>query len=63
MLGILCGVVGEIGGIIFIMSAGGFYNIRSYLLSLAAFFVFMLFKNLNPIYLLVVLGLVGMIIF
>jgi chromate transporter len=47
----------------YLMAAGGFHNFRPYLLSLAAFIAFMKFKKLNPIYLLIATGLIGMIIF
>jgi len=38
-------------------------DFRPYLLSLAAFIVFMRFKGLNPIYLLIACGLIGMLCF
>jgi len=47
----------------YLMAAGGFHDFRPYLLSLAAFIAFMKFKKLNPIYLLIATGLIGMIIF
>ncbi|PIP44138.1 MAG: hypothetical protein COX17_03150 [Deltaproteobacteria bacterium CG23_combo_of_CG06-09_8_20_14_all_60_8] len=47
----------------YLMAAGGFNNFRPYLLSLAAFIAFMKFKKLNPIYLLIISGLLGMLCF
>lgn len=48
---------------IYLITSSGFLGFRPYLLAVAAFFVFMFFKKLNPIYLLLISGLVGMIIF
>ena len=47
----------------YLMAAGGFHDFRPYLLSLVAFIIFMKFKKLNPIYLLIATGLIGMIVF
>ena len=48
---------------VYLMAMGGFHDFRPYLLSLAAFIVFMRFKKLNPIYLLLATGLIGMVVF
>ncbi len=48
---------------VFLMAAGGFRDFRPYLLAIVAFFVFLKFKQLNPIYLLIGCGLIGMVIF
>jgi chromate transporter len=48
---------------VYIMAKSGFHDFRPYLLSLAAFIVFMRFKELNPIYLLIACGLIGMLCF
>ena len=47
----------------YLMAVGGFHDFRPYLLSLAAFIVFMRFKELNPIYLLIACGLIGILCF
>ncbi len=47
----------------YLMAAGGFHDFRPYLLSLVAFIVFMKFKKLNPIYLLIICGIIGMLCF
>jgi len=47
----------------YLMASGGFHDFRPYLLSLAAFIAFMKFKKLNPIYLLIISGLLGMVFF
>lgn len=47
----------------YLMALGGFHDFRPYLLSLAAFIAFMKFKKLNPIYLLIICGLIGMFCF
>ena len=47
----------------YLMASGGFHDFRPYVLSLAAFIAFMKFKKLNPIYLLIICGLIGMICF
>jgi len=48
---------------VYLMAAGGFHSFRPYLLSLVAFITFMKFKELNPIYLLIICGLIGMLCF
>jgi len=48
---------------VYLMAKGGFHDFRPYVLSLAAFIAFMKFKKLNPIYLLIICGLIGMICF
>jgi len=48
---------------VYLMADGGFKDFRPYLLALGAFIVFMKFKKLNPIYLLLATGLIGMIVF
>ncbi len=47
----------------YLMVAGGFHDFRPYLLSLVVFIAFMKFKKLNPIYLLIISGLIGMFYF
>jgi len=47
----------------YLMAKGGFHDFRPYLLSLVAFIAFMKFKKLNPIYLLIICGLIGMFCF
>jgi chromate transporter len=47
----------------YLMASGGFHDFRPYVLSLAAFIAFIKFKKLNPIYLLIICGLIGMICF
>jgi len=48
---------------VYIITKGGFHDFRPYLLSFGALIVFMRFKKLNPIYLLVICGLIGMVCF
>jgi chromate transporter len=48
---------------VYLMAKGGFHDFRPYVLSLIAFIAFMKFKKLNPIYLLIICGLIGMICF
>jgi chromate transporter len=48
---------------VYLMAKGGFHDFRPYVLSLAAFIAFMKFKKLNPIYLLIICGLIGMFCF
>jgi chromate transporter len=48
---------------VYIITKGGFHDFRPYLLSLGALIVFMKFKKLNPIYLLITCGLIGMVCF
>jgi chromate transporter len=48
---------------VYLMVKGGFHDFRPYVLSLIAFIAFMKFKKLNPIYLLIICGLIGMICF
>jgi len=48
---------------VYLMAKGGFHDFRPYVLSLVAFIAFMKFKKLNPIYLLIICGLIGMICF
>ena len=48
---------------VYVMAAGGFKDFRPYLLASAAFIVFVKFKKLNPIYLLIACGIIGMITF
>lgn len=48
---------------VFLMATGGFRDFRPYLLAVVAFIVFLKFKQLNPIYLLIACGLIGMVIF
>jgi len=47
----------------YLMAKGGFHDLRPYVLSLVALIAFMKFKKLNPIYLLIICGLIGMICF
>jgi chromate transporter len=47
----------------YLMASGGFHDFRPYVLSLVALIVFMKFKKLNPIYLLIICGLIGMLWF
>jgi chromate transporter len=47
----------------YLMASGGFHDFRPYVLSVAAFIAFMKFKKLNPIYLLIICGLIGMVCF
>jgi chromate transporter len=44
------------------LMTGGFHDFRPYLLALAAFIVFMKFKKINPVYILIASGLIGMLI-
>ena len=46
-----------------LMAKGGFTDFRPYLMAIGAFVVFMRFKKLNPIYLLLITGLIGMVLF
>jgi chromate transporter len=46
---------------VYVIARGGFADIRSYALALLAFIVFMRFKNLNPVCLLIFCGLIGML--
>lgn len=48
---------------VYLMAKGGFRDLRPYFLALAAFIVFMKFKKLNPIYLLIICGMIGMLCF
>jgi len=48
---------------VYLMAKGGFHDFRPYVLSLIAFIAFMKFKKLNPIYLLIICGLIGMFCF
>jgi chromate transporter len=48
---------------VYLMAKGGFSDLRPYFLALAAFIVFMKFKKLNPIYLLIICGVIGMLLF
>lgn len=47
----------------YLIALSGFHDFRPYLLAVAAFIAFMKFKKLNPIYLLIVCGLIGMLCF
>jgi len=48
---------------VYLMAEGGFKDLRPYLLAVGTFIIFMKFKKLNPVYLLIVTGLIGMVIF
>jgi chromate transporter len=48
---------------VYLITMRGFHSFVPYLLSLFAFGVFMKFKKLNPIYLLIMCGLIGMLCF
>ena len=48
---------------VYVMATGGFTDFQPYLLAFGAFIVFMRFKKLNPIYLLIICGLIGMLCF
>uniref|UniRef100_A0A7C4UFP0 Chromate transporter n=1 Tax=candidate division WOR-3 bacterium TaxID=2052148 RepID=A0A7C4UFP0_UNCW3 len=48
---------------VYIITRGGFHDFRPYLLSFASLIFFMKFNKLNPIYLLIATGLIGMIVF
>jgi len=48
---------------VYLMAAGGFHNFQPYLLASGAFIVFMKFKKFNPVYLLIICGVIGMLLF
>jgi chromate transporter len=48
---------------VYLIVTGGFRDFRPYLLAFGAFLAFMKFKKLNPIYLLLIAGLIGMVLF
>jgi len=48
---------------VYIITRGGFHNFRPYILAFVSLIVFIKFKKLNPIYLLIICGLIGMVVF
>jgi len=48
---------------VYVIASGGFHDFRPYLLSLTAFIAFMKLQKLNPIYLLIICGVIGMLCF